>query len=285
MINALFIVWRECFEAVLIIGILYSYLKRQENFKRSLTYMWGGVVLGVLISAFLAYGIQSASTLFEGSNLEYFEAGMLTIAAILMAQMCIWMKKHARHLKSELQTGLSEALTTRRLLGVAILTALALSREGFELVMFFYGMTIEASEKGEIGSLWAYSACGVALTALTAWAYNRGLKAFNQKLFFRITTVFLLVTAAGLLVGAVRKLITSDVLPTLKDQVWDTSAILDERSPVGQFFSTMTGYESTPTLMTVLVYFAFWAITMFFYFDVPSRLGRDGSSAPQSVQK
>ena len=52
--------------------------------------------------------------------------------------------------------------------------------------MFFYGMTIEASEKGEMSLLVGYSSVGVLLTGLTAWAFYRGLKVFNQKIFFQI---------------------------------------------------------------------------------------------------
>lgn len=272
MINALFIVWRESFEAVLIVGILFSYLKRHENHRRSLGFMWAGVLAGAALSAALAYAMQRAETELEGNALEYFQAGMLVLAAILMAQMCIWMKKHARGLKSELETGLSEVLSTKKMLGVAALTALAVSREGFELVMFFYGMSFEAAAKGATASLVVYSGGGVLLTALTAFLYYRGLKFFPRKLFFQVTTAFLLVTASSFVLAATRRLVQMDALPTLRDQVWDTSWLLDERSPLGQAVSAVTGYESTPALITVLACLAFWAVTLFFYLGVPQRI-------------
>lgn len=266
MMNALFIVWREFFECVLIVGILYSYLKKQKNASRALRFMWGGVAGGLGLSLVLAYGMQTAENELQGNTLEYFQAGMLTLAAFLMTQMCIWMKIHGRRMKSELQGGLENALSTTRLFGVATLTALALAREGFEAVMFLYGMSIEASETGQMSALIAYSLGGVALTLLTAWAYYRGLKLFNQRLFFRATSVFLLVTASGLLLSAVRKLIQMDAIPTLKDVVWDTSSLLDERSGFGQIVSSLTGYQSTPPLTSVIVYSLFWAVTLYFYF-------------------
>jgi high-affinity iron transporter len=269
MINALFIVWRESFEAVLIVGILFSFLKRHENHRRSLGFMWVGVLAGAVLSGALAYAMQKAETELEGNALEYFQAGMLLFAAVLMAQMCIWMKKHARGLKSELETGLNEALSTKKMLGVAALTALAVSREGFELVMFFYGMSFEAAAKGTTASLLIYSAGGVLLTALTAFLYYRGLKFFPRKLFFQVTTAFLLITASSFVLAATRRLVQMDALPTLRDQVWDTSWLLDERSPVGQAISAITGYESTPALITVLACLAFWLITLFFYLGVP----------------
>jgi high-affinity iron transporter len=271
MINALFVVWRESFEAVLIVGILFSYLKRHENSRRSLQFMWGGVLGGAILSGVLAYAMQRVESELEGNALEYFQAGMLIFAAALMAQMCIWMSRHARGLKSELETGLSEALGLKKMLGVAVLTCLAVSREGFELVMFFYGMSFEAAAKGKAASLLFYSAGGVLLTALTAFLYYRGLKFFPRKLFFQVTTAFLLVTASSFVLAATRRLVQMDVLPTLRDQVWDTSWLLDERSGLGRLISSVTGYESTPALITVLSCLAFWLITLFFYLDVFGR--------------
>lgn len=272
MISALFIVWRETFEAVLIVGILHSYLKRQENPARSLRFMWAGVFAGIALSAVLAYGIQMAQDELQGRALEYFQAGMLVVAAFLMTQMCVWMKRHSRKIKFELETGLREALTTTKLIGVASLAALAIAREGTELVMFFYGMGVEAAEKGSMPSLIAFSSGGIVLAGVTYWMLSHGLKAFNPKVFFRVTAVFLLVTASSLLLSAVRKLIQMDAIPTLKDQVWDTSFLLDERNPLGQVVSGMTGYQSGPALMTVLIYAAYWAFTFWFLFGVGGRL-------------
>jgi high-affinity iron transporter len=274
MVNALFVVWRECFEAVLIVGILYSYLRRQPSPARSMRFMWAGVAAGAALSALLAWGVQTAETELQGEALEWFEAGMLAVAAGLMAHMCVWMHHHARKLKGELESGLSQALTTAKLVGVATLAALAIAREGFELVMFFYGMGIEAASKGATGSLLAWSGAGVAATALTAWAFYRGLKAFNPRMFFRVTGIFLLITAGSLLLGAARKLIQMGQLPTLHDQVWDTSWLLDERGAVGRIVNSLTGYESSPSLMLVLIFAGYWAVTLFFYFEVPARRRR-----------
>lgn len=263
--NALFIIWRECFEAVLIVGILFSYLKKQANPGRALRFMWVGVAGGVTLSVILAYGVQAAQSELQGEALEFFEVGMLILTAILMTQMCLWMKKHARALKGALESQLDVALNTAKLVGVATLTALAIAREGFEIVMFLYGMIIEARERGGLGTLVGYSTMGVLLTMITAWIYYRGLKIFNPRIFFNITTAFLLLTASGLVLTATRKLIQMDALPTLINQLWDTSGILDERSAVGQVVATITGYESTPALISVLVYALYWAITLFFY--------------------
>lgn len=266
MLNAIFIIWRECFEAVLIVGILYSYLKRQPEFDRSLRFLAAGVAGGIILSILLAFGIQRAETELQGQALDLFQIGMLVLASLLMTQMCIWMKRHSRTLKSELEAGLSTALGTHHLVGIATLAMLAIAREGAEIVVFLFGMGIETST-----SLFAAAAIGAGLTFLTAFAFYRGLKVFNPRIFFGVTTVFLLLTASNLLLGAVRKLVQADILPAIRDQAWDTSFLLDERSGIGQVVAAITSYQSTPSLTLVLAAAAYWAVTLLLLRSAGSR--------------
>ncbi len=133
--------------------------------------------------------------------------------------------------------------------------------------MFFYGMSIEAKANGTLSELVWGGIIGVALTAVTGTLYLLGLKSFNLKHFFQITTGFLFVTSCSLLLTLTRKLIQSGLVPPLRDQIWDTSFLLDERSPIGQIVSTMTGYESSPSLMVVLVFAVYWPVTLWFFYD------------------
>lgn len=265
MLNAVFVVWRECFEIVLIIGILYSYLRRQDNFRRSFKFLALGIFAGMILSGILAYAIQHVETELQGNALSYFETGMLTVAALLMTHMCIWMKQHSRTIKKELEQGLLQALSTKHLIGVTLLAMIALAREGTEVVVFFYGMGIEA-KAGGTQTILLSALIGMGLTALTALAFYRGMRIFKPKWFFRVTTVFLLITASSLLLMATRKLIQAEVLPTLSEQLWDTSFLLDERSSVGQVISSITGYQSTPSGMLVLVGSLYWLVTLSLYF-------------------
>ena len=246
MINALFVVWRESFEAVLIA-------------------MWWGVLAGVLLSTILALGINLAETELQGKALEYFQIAMLIAACILMTHMCLWMTINGRKLKGELEQGLKTALSTSKLIEVSLLSCLAVAREGSEVVIYLYSMAIEAAGKGMMSPFMLYSLCGFVLAFVTWYVFNHGLSFFGQKVFFKVTSIFLLLTASSLIINVTRRLIQSDILPTIKDVVWDTSFILDERSAVGGFVSGLCGYESTPALVTVLVFFIYWSITFGLY--------------------
>lgn len=274
MLNALFVVWRESFEAVLIVGILYAYLNKQTDAavkSSGLKAMWLGIFGGVLLSVALAFGINFAESELQGLALEYFQLGMLIVACLLMTHMCLWMKIHGRQMKSELESGLSQALTSSKKFEIAILSMLAVAREGSETVIFLYGMTFEAAEKQMMSSLVLYSGLGFLLALVTWYVFNRGLRFFSQKVFFNVTTAFLLITASSLILNVTRKLIQSDFLPTIKDVAWDTSFLLDERTSVGQFVSAFTGYQSTPALMTVIVFIAYWGLTYGVYRLLMSR--------------
>ena len=52
--NALFIVWRESAEAMLVVGILYAWLKRRPDATLGMRYLWGGVATGVGLALALA---------------------------------------------------------------------------------------------------------------------------------------------------------------------------------------------------------------------------------------
>lgn len=268
MINAMFVVWRESFEAALVIGILYSYLNNQpEGLARTqaLKYMWLGVLGGVILSVILAMGINYAETELQGIALEQFQNLMLIAACVLITHMCLWMKIHGRKMKSELETGMKEAMHSSKKYEIATLSMLAVAREGSEIVVFLYGVAFEAIEKKMMGSLIIYALIGFVLSIMTWWVFNRGLKFFSQKVFFNITTIFLLLTASNLILNVTRKLIQADYLPTIKDTLWDTSGFINEQTSFGQFFSGLTGYQSTPALMTVIVFFSYWIMTYGIY--------------------
>jgi high-affinity iron transporter len=78
-----------------------------------------------------------------------------------------------------------------------------------------------------------------------------------------VTEVMLLLLAGGLLQSGIDKLIGMNWLPPIINTVWDTSAVLDDSSPVGSFIATLTGYRATPSLLNVLVLAVFWLAVWF----------------------
>ena len=99
MEQVLFIVWRESVEAMLVVGILYTWLRATPEGKRGLKYLWGGVGAGLALAVALALVLLGVSSWLSDEGQEWFQAIMSLAACALVVQMVVWMKKHGRTLK------------------------------------------------------------------------------------------------------------------------------------------------------------------------------------------
>lgn len=79
--SALFIVWRESVEALLVIGILHAWLRQQPGAGNALRMLWAGVAAGLGLAAALGWGVLQAGDWLAGSGGEWFQCAMLLVAA------------------------------------------------------------------------------------------------------------------------------------------------------------------------------------------------------------
>src|ERR1700757_132607 len=121
--------------------------------------MWiaGGIGAGVLGACLVALFTSSLSGLFNGSGQEIFNASILGLAVVMLTWHNVWMSRHGRELAAELRaTGEAVASGSKSLLALAIVVAVAVLREGSEVVLFLYGV---AASQG--GASWVMVAGGV----------------------------------------------------------------------------------------------------------------------------
>src|SRR3954471_23939039 len=102
--NAIFIIWRESAEALLVVGILYAWLSRRPDRSAGLRYLWGGVAAGVGLALALAFAILGLVRMLPERGLDYFQVGMMLAASALIVQMVFWMRRHGRGFKKDLET-------------------------------------------------------------------------------------------------------------------------------------------------------------------------------------
>ena len=57
-------------------------------------------------------------------------------------------------------------------------------------------------------------------------------------------------------------LVRADLLPSWGNRVWDTSAVLDEKSLAGQALHTLVGYADRPSGMQLAAYLAVLALLL-----------------------
>ncbi|HKT97492.1 MAG TPA: FTR1 family protein [Paraburkholderia sp.] len=261
--QVLFIVWRESVEALLVVGILYAWLKNGDaDARRGLPYLWAGVGLGVLAAIALGAALVGFTEVLSGDAQDYFQTGMVLVACVLIVQMVLWMKQHGRTLKREMEQSLEQTTRDANWWGITVLVALAIAREGSETVIFLYGLGFGQSGHVEASQYLAVL-LGLGLAFLTFYLLQLGGKVFSWRHFFRVTEIMLLFLGAGLFQTGVDKLIDKEVLPTLIDQVWNSSALLDDSSTFGSLVATLTGYRAHPALMNLIAYAVYWLVVWF----------------------
>ncbi|OJA55810.1 FTR1 family iron permease [Burkholderia ubonensis] len=255
----LFIVWRESVEALLVVGILYAWLKNgDDDARRGIPYLWTGVAVGLLMAVGLGGALLGFTEVLSGDAQDYFQTAMVLIACVLIVQMVLWMRQHGRTLKRDMEQSLQQSTRDSNWWGVAVLVALAIAREGSETVIFLYGLGF--GQSGHVdGSQMLAVVIGLGLAFLTFYLLQLGGKYFSWRHFFRVTEVMLLFLGAGLFQTGVDKLIDKEILPLGMSQVWDTSAILDDSGTFGSLVATLTGYRAHPALMNLIAYAVYWA--------------------------
>lgn len=265
MNQALFIVWRESVEALLVIGILQAWTSQQLYGQRLLKYLWTGVALGLLLSGLLALLILFAGDAMSGATSEWFQAGLALVASVLMVQMVAWMHRHARTLKNDLRRHADQQLARQGGLGLLLLAMLAVSREGSETVVFLYG----AGARLHGAQLLQFAIGGMAgllLSALTIALLHSSRRFISWRHFFGLSETVLLLLAAALLVSATERvggqLLAMD-LPEMAytlagDALWDSSWLLNDSQGLGAFLAGFAGYRASPSALTLLVLSGYW---------------------------
>src|SRR5690606_22608779 len=136
--------------------------------RRGLPYLWGGVAAGLALAVALALVLLGVSSWLSDEGQEWFQAVMSLVACVLVVQMVVWMKKHGRTLKSELESGASTSLTHDNWWGLLVLVMIAVAREGSETVVFLYG-TVAAGQNDNAAMLALAGVAGFAIALLTFW--------------------------------------------------------------------------------------------------------------------
>ena len=249
MLSATLIVFREVLEAALIIGIVLTATRGVAGRARSIAL---GIAAGIGGACLVAYFADTLAQAAEGVGPELFNACVLLVATAMLAWHNLWMVQHGRALASEMnQVGQAVATGNRPVQVLAIVVALAVLREGAEVVLFAYGI---AAAGTDTNTLFMGGLLGVVAGMAVGGALYLGLLRIPTRHLFAVTSGLLVLLAAGMAAQASAFLIQAGLLPAIKPVLWDTSAVLSEKSVFGQMLHTLVGYVDRPAGMQLLVY-------------------------------
>jgi high-affinity iron transporter len=258
VLAALIIVFREVFEAGLIVGIVLAVTRSVPRRNR---WIGGGVLAGVAAACLVAAFAGVLSQLFEGMGQELFNAAILAIAVIMLTWHNVWMARHGKEIAGEMHAiGQAVAEGSKSLLALAIVVAVAVLREGSEVALFLYG--VAASDGGSAVSLTIGALMGLALGVAVCLLTYFGLMRIPPRALFATTTVLITLLAAGMATQAVAFLQRANWLTPLDTVMWDSGWLLSESSIVGRALHTLVGYTDQPTGMQIVIYLAVILVTV-----------------------
>jgi len=257
MLPSLLLTFREGLEAALLVGIMLGYLDkigRRDRYR----VVWMAVGLAALLSLALAVSLHSVGAEFEGRAENFFEGATMLLAVGVLTWMIFWIRHQARYRKNALEAGIHGAIRQRHNWALFSLAFLAVLREGVELALFLTAVDLVS---GGLSTLTG-GVIGLACAVLAGWAVYTSAARLNVRRFFDVTSVLLLVFAAGLFAHSLLEFQEAGWLPALVEPVWNLEPVLSDTSTVGSLLRVLVGYHDAPSLLEVIGYLGYWVIVL-----------------------
>ncbi len=252
MIANFIITFREVLEAVLVISIVLGYLNKtgQNQYKKV---VWWGVITGIAASILGAFLFNFIAGGFTGAAEEIFEGITMLIGAVLLTTMILWMfnKSHAKDLQEKMALEISED----HRFGIFSLVFISILREGIETVIFLGAAGFAAVDFGWLGSI-----LGTTTAVILGLLLYKGSLKINLKKFFSITSVLLILFAAGLVAHGIHELQEAGVIPFILYPVYDINVFLNDKGDLGSIHKGLFGYNGNPGLIEIISYWVYMAL-------------------------
>ena len=244
---------REGLEAALIVGIIATFLAQQGR-RDAFRPMWTGV--GIAIA--LCIGVAVALRITEDNLPQRQQEGLATIVALLavamVTSMIIWMRRHARGLKGDLEGKAAAALVGGSVGTLVLMAFLAVLREGFETAVFLLAAFQAAREPVAAGG---GAVLGLVLAAAIGYGIYRGGVRLNLERFFRFTGFVLVLVAGGLLATAAHTAHEAGWLAAGQAEVFNLRWLVDPGSVRSALLTGMLGIQPEPVVAEVVVWLAY----------------------------
>ena len=281
--NEFIITFRECLEASLIVGIIYTVLDKNDlSYEKNI--LWLGVLSSLTASVIVGIGLASinsavGNTLYE----KLFEAIFMYITAGILFYVIFWLSKHVSDRK-EIESSVKAAVAGSSL-ALFLLVFFSILREGFETALFL----IASFSSTGIFSYFGFFG-GAVLAILIGYLVVIQGRKINLRIFFKVTTLLLVFFAAGMVAYGTHEaeeyLVKSNTLEKINiTRVWNIYEpekkidsigheifysyndsdekyyhILHDKGSVGLFLKGFFGYNSNPNWIELIL----WLVSLFF---------------------
>jgi high-affinity iron transporter len=264
---------REGLEAALIVGIIAGFLANRGR-RDALRQVWLGVGAAVVICLVVGVVLQLVTAELPQAGQEGLETVIGLLAVAMVTYMILWMRRHARGMRAELESAAESALMRGSTGALVAMAFLAVLREGFETVVFLLA-AFQASTSPLLAGSGAL--IGILLAVVLGYGIYRGGVKLNMARFFKITGAVLVVVAAGLLMTAAHTAHEAGWLNFGQQRAANLSWLVQPGTPISSLVTGMLGIQPYPTVIEVAVW-VLYLVPMLAYVLWPT--GRRTRGAP-----
>jgi high-affinity iron transporter len=270
---------REGFEVTLLVAIVLAYLVKIER-RESIRQVWYGVGAALLVSLTVGGILFVTAGELEGRPEEIFEGTAMWVAVGFLTYMILWMRRESRTVAQGIRQGIDSAVERGGSLALVSLVFVMVLREGVETALFMFGIT-RTSEPLQVAF---GAALGIVGAVALGYAVYAGGKRINLSVFFKVTGVFLILVAAGLLAHGVAEFEEAGLLPALMP-LWDVSSspVLGAETLVSELLTAFFGWDPEANLLELLAWVTY-IVAVGYAFLRPQPLPKSAAAASPATR-
>ena len=206
---SLMILLREGFEAILIVGAIIAYLRKNGTedlkpvYKGSLWGIAASIIMAIILISLTKFGFES------GQGQEVVEGVTMFIAVAVLFYTSNWMVSKSSsaawssYIKGKVQTSVSK----NSMFGLAFTCFLAVFREGAEVILFYQAMFAGSSVKGVVSA----TLLGILISVLLLIFVYKAIILTGKKLplkpFFLATSILMFVMVVAFVGGGISEFV------------------------------------------------------------------------------
>lgn len=232
MYETLLITFREGLEAFLMVAIATLYLRKtgREALVSAVRTGLGLSLLGSLLLGIVLARIGSMSPAMEGV--------LALVAAAAVAWCVVHMLQMGKKMGGEISMGLGKASLldgSKAWWSVFGFTVFMVGREGVETAT----MLASLAGNAELRQLAVGGGIGVLIAALVAWLWVKFGRQVNLTRFFNVTSIFMLVFAALLVIKAFHEFTEGGLVPGIDNAYWHVATESFAEGEIGSLVSLL----------------------------------------------
>jgi high-affinity iron transporter len=234
LLTSVILVLQELLEASLVISVLLAF-----SFHNGLSksWAWAGMVLGIAGAVFYASQVNLISAWFDYVGLEVTNAAIQFCLCIFLFIFCF------------VKASVGKNVVLAKVL-MSMIVALALTREGFEILLYESGFS---HNREQWSAVLVGSALGAGIGISIGTLLYYGLISFSKAFGNTLLTLLLALFTGNMAAQGTLLLIQADWLSG-GSPLWNTNGVIAESSLLGKLLYALIGYEASPSGMQVLAY-------------------------------